>query len=248
MLILLAFFFLAGATAAQSATDASVAPRLVVFQRVPLSRAANGIDGELQLMQDSRLTSSLFRQKVWGFGDLATEDAEVHESVLKDGPFQKAYVRIVSSDGRALESEPLERPLARLEGVHLYSDNKNTYLVTVDYSAGWGSYSGPATLLAEVKSGRIHWLEATDGRTGKSARISLAATIKSVWKIVPVADGSGKDILEALCRPSFEVYDETFKLIYIRYHFDGKRWVLLEREQKGYSDFMEGFPARSLFP
>jgi hypothetical protein len=70
-----------------------------------------------------------------------------------------------------------------------------------------------------------------------------------VWKIVAVPRGSGKEILQALCRPkNFNPSDEEFKLIYIRYYFDGKRWVRLAREQKGYSDFEDGFPSRSLFP
>jgi hypothetical protein len=96
--------------------------------------------------------------------------------------------------------------------------------------------------------GRMKWLNATDSVAGKSERLTLAQTLKSVWKIVPAPGGTGSDILQALCRPAFQPGDDEFKLIYIRYHFDGKRWVQMVRESKGYSDFEDGFPGRSLFP
>jgi hypothetical protein len=207
--------------------------KLVVSDKMPLSRAADGVDGELQLMQDARLTASL-KKELWATGDLGT--------------LRNAVLRIVKSDGTLTDSAELEKPLAQLKRTRLYAGNRFTYLVTADYSAGAGSYSGPATSLMEINQGRIHWLYAMDAETGKPERLTLARTLKSVWKIVAAPDGSGHDILQALCRPTFQPGDEGFKLIYIRYHFDGKKWVRLVRERRGYSDFEEGFPDRNLFP
>ena len=198
-------------------------------------------------MQDARLTPSL-RKKLWGAGELGYDDMDPEMRSFKSSPLRNAGLRIVKSNGMPTESVELERPLARLERAHLYADSRETYLVTADYSAGFGSYSGPATSLLEVGEGRMKWLNATDSVTGKSERLTLAQTLKSVWKIVAMPGGEGSDILQALCRPAFQPGDDEFKLIYIRYHFDGKRWVQLVRERKGYSDFEAGFPSRSLFP
>src|SRR5882724_4850066 len=116
--------------------------RVVTHSRA-LSKAAGGIDGALQLLQDARLTPSL-RKQLWGSGEASSDGVT----------FQNAAIRTVSPDGKTLESEVLERPLATLESVHLYGDSRTTYLITVDYSAGFGSYSGPATLLLEISDGR----------------------------------------------------------------------------------------------
>lgn len=243
-------FIAIGATAGHLATDVSAAARLVVFQRLPLSETANGIDGELQLMQDARLTASL-RKDLWGMGDLS-DAADAQGPVLSGGPLRNAVVRIVRSDGTPVKSEALERPLARLEHARLYREHRDTFLLTVDYSTGVGSYSGPVTLFVEVTGGRLEWLEATESSTGKKERIALMRSLKTIWKIVAAPDGSGKEILEALCRPVLETAlkpgDVEFRLTYRRYSFDGKKWVSLASERKGFSEFEDGIPNRSLFP
>jgi hypothetical protein len=216
----------------------------IAYSRMPLSVRANGVQGELQILRDVRLTPSVM-EELWGAGDLEVDNPRW--AFLKRNPLRKARVRILKSDGAQLQAEELERPLARLERTRLYGENGDTYLLTVDYSAGWGSYSGPATFLLEVKSGRLSWLETTDGRTGKNERISLADTLKSAWKIVPASRGPGKDIVQVLCRPNFEL-DGQFKLTYIRYTYDGKKWSKHVKETDGFWESDEGFPEIRLFP
>jgi hypothetical protein len=130
-------------------------------------------------------------------------------------------LHVLGLGGTVVEPQELERPLARLERTHLYADDRATYLVTVDYSAGFGSYNGPITFLLEVTAGRLNWLKATEEKTGGSERISLMQSPKTVWKIVPGARGSGRDILEAACRPELpdgsQPGEVAFRLSYVRY-------------------------------
>jgi hypothetical protein len=235
-LILLTLLAFAAYSQEQGKTQKTGSPQMAVYARMSLAKQANGIDGELQVLQDARLTPSL-RDQLWGTGDAGAAPASLRD----------ATVRLVRSDGSLVQAEQLERPLARLESDYLYADRRSTYLLTVDYSAGFGSYSGPATFLLEVKSGRLSWIEAKDPRSGRTERISLADTLKSAWKIVGARTGSGKDLLQALCRPDFETEGE-FKIIYIRYFYDGKVWQERVRETKGFSEFEDGFPDIKLFP
>ena len=216
------------------------AARSAVFQRARLSNAENGLNGELELVQDSRLTPAL-RERLWGGGELTPDSP-----IFRTAPLRNAELRLVRWGGLPVESEPLERPLAKLESTRLYGGSRETYLLTVDYSAGFGSYSGPATFLLEVAGGLINWLQATQTGTGKKERITLARTLKSVWGIVDVPGTTQKEILQALCRPIPDSHE--FTLTYLRYYFDGQNWVRLDRSQKGCSDFEDGLPDRSLFP
>jgi hypothetical protein len=214
----------------------------LVRSRDRLQRAAHGIDGELRLVLDSRLTAAV-EKKVWGTGtDAANEE-------IGGAPLRKAAIHLVDSQGKIVQSEELEHPLAKLERVRLYGDQRDTWLVTVDCSAGFGSYSGPVTELLEVRGGRMQWVERLDRATGKTGRISLMQSLKTVWQMVPASSGMGKDILEAACRPEgVDANDVKFKLNYARYTLAGNRWVRLAREEEGFSEFEDGFPDRKLFP
>jgi hypothetical protein len=209
-----------------------------VSDHARLTMAANGIDGELQLLQDARVTPAL-QKKLWEMGGVPED-------------FANAAVRIVKPDGAVADSTELERPLARLDPMpaNLYDDSRQTWLVTTDYSTGTGSYAGPITTFVEVHDGRLHWLEATDSATGKTARIAVMHSLKTVWKTAPARDGHGREILEARCRPDARTKtgDVEFVLSYYRYAFDGTRWIRRVRETKGFSEFEDGFPARRLFP
>ena len=231
-------------------TDAPVNPRSV-SQRARLSKAANGFDAELQITEDRRLTPAL-RKELWGMGDLALGSENPRASQLSGPRLLNAVLRIVRSDGGVVESEELERPLARFEHARLYGAPRDTFLLTVDYSAGWGSYSGPITFAIEVSGGHLHWIEAIDGRTGKASRIALMRSLKTTWKVEAATHGGGMEFLEAACRPDFGDVSlseaQKFRLIFTRYFFDGKKWVSLTREEPGFWEFQGGFPKRSHFP
>jgi hypothetical protein len=219
-----------------------------VILRSPLSKTSNGIDGYLELRQDARLTPKL-RALLWGTGNVDIDENR-DLAIFKSEPPRNASIRIVDQAGKVLEEQALERPLAKLRTAKLYGDSRVTYLLTVDYSAGFGSYSGPITNLAEVKGARLRWVEALEAIGGSSRKISLMDSLKTTWKFVDSPDGKGKQILLAQCRPdgSFVGGDQDFKTKYARFYFDGTKWVVLERTVRGFTEFEQSFPSRRYFP
>jgi hypothetical protein len=227
--------------------DPAAARDAIAF-RLPLSRVSNGVDGDLELHQDARLTLKL-SSRLWGTGDINIDD-DPELAMFKTEPPRNAVIQIVDQSGKVLESKRLERPLAKLRTAQLYGDSRLTYLLTVDYSAGFGSYSGPITNLVEVKSGHLQWVESTEIKTGSTGTISLMESLKTTWKFVDAPDGKGKQILLARCRPdwSSDKDDPDFRTTYARYYFDGTKWLAIERTVKGLSEFDQGFPSRKHFP
>lgn len=139
----------------------------------------------MELRQDARLTPKL-NARLWGTGDVNI-DEEPDLAGPKTEPPRNSAVQIVDLAGKVLEVKQLERPLAKLRSAQLYGDSRLTYLLTVDYSAGFGSYSGPITSLVEVTSGLLRWVESTEAETGKTGEISLMESLKTTWKFVDAA-------------------------------------------------------------
>lgn len=216
--------------------------------RLPLSHRSNGIDGYLELRQDVRLTPKL-SGIMWGTGDVNINDDPELATFKGEAP-RNAVIQVVDQAGKVLELKKLERPLAKVRTVQLYGDSRLTYLLTVDYSAGFGSYSGPITTLVEVKSGQLWWVESTEARTGRTGEISLMESLKTTWKFVDAPGGKGKQILLAQCRPDWSSVkdDQNFTTTYVRFYFDGIKWLAKERTVKGISEFDQGFPSRKYFP
>jgi hypothetical protein len=160
-------------------------------------------------------------------------------SPFKRDPARNAILRIVDRGGRVAGQKRFDKPLAAMEEAYLYGDDRVTYPISVDYSVGMGSYSGPATSLVEVAGGKLKWLEAVDQATGRREPIEVASTLKTAWKITDAPRGTARDILQAACRPDWSAPlsgEMDFFLIHTRYSFDGKQWVKLERHQKGYAE------------
>ena len=224
----------------------AVKKRLVVGARIPLTQAANGVKGELQILKDARITAAITKQE-WKTGEFVGE-GEYGFAGFKEVPARNALIRVVDRNGRVVDSEDLERPLARVGAVHLYPNAMATYLLTVDYSAGFGSYSGPITYLVEVAGGHLHWVESADAQ-GKHAKISVMNSLKTAWKIVGAGSG-GKEILQAACRPTNATMKtgDDFTTTYSRYFFDGVQWRVVSRTLPGFTEFEDGFPSRLHFP
>ena len=54
-----------------------------------------------------------------------------------------------------------------------------------------------------------------------------------------------------LCRPDFSIADSlgpAFLLMFERFTFDGQRWVRRQRQQPGYYESDDPFPAVTNFP
>lgn len=214
-----------------------------VYQKLPLSRQQNGVDGSLEVIIDSRFTPTMI-EGMWGNGDwrFALPDENADYKSFSANPPRKAELRVSDRTGKTFAQEALEEPLAKIAELQ----NSSTFLVTVDYSIGWGSYAGPTSFLLSVEDGNLRWLQARDEATGKSERISLAKTLKSDWKLSSQASG---DVLAFFCRPVDFANDNGFELHYVRYHFDNvKGWLKHERVKKGMWESDQPFPPRSDFP
>jgi hypothetical protein len=166
--------FCLGGCFAQGFTNGAQAPPPPQYKttaRLPLSQASSGIDGYLELLQDARLTPEL-TGLIWGTGDINIDD-DPKLADFRSNPPHNGAIQVVDRAGKILEVKNLERPLAKLRSAQLYGDARLTYLLTVDYSAGFGSYSGPITSLVEVKNGHLLWLKSTEPGTGKTGEIRL---------------------------------------------------------------------------
>ncbi len=218
-----------------------------VERSFPLTAAANGVHGHLVLWQDARLDPRLIAE-LWQTGEPDNHDDQQASVFSKSSPARPALLQVIGDAGQVIDAKTLEHSLAKVSVAHLYGNAKSTFLVTADYSAGLGSYSGPITWPVEVTHGRLHWLQSYDRATGKADDISLMRSLKTTWKLVPEAHG--KQILLALCRPDWGAplnKDPDFHISYIRIYWTGKKWISVDRTVPGYSDFEDGFPRRSLF-
>jgi hypothetical protein len=219
---------------------------LAVSQTVRLTTEANGINGTLQVLTDSRLTDEL-KQMMWGTGDwsFVLPAGDPRRAVFERNPPRNAELRIVTDSNQVLRSASLDEPLARVTEVDVLS-GKTSFLVAVDYSIGFGSYAGVTTLLLDVGDSQFRWVEATDTDTKQAQPIRLPNTLKSSWKLVPLH--GNHDILRVYCRPLNVQVGDEFVVGYVRYRFDAKRWVRYERQEKGFWESDQPFPSMSKFP
>lgn len=211
--------------------------------KVRLTRAVNGINGWVEVGIDSRLNQQL-RDGMWDRGDwsfVLSEDDPLRKAFASDPP-RNAELRIVNAHGQLVDRETLDRPLARVEKINL-GNGTDYVLVTADYSIGMGSYAGPVSEVWEVHGGHLRPVNATDVGTGKTESIAMASTLKHGWRIARGAESA--DIFVVSCHPNF--VDGDFVVDYIRYHFDGKKWLRYARTKKGYWESDDPFPGRAAF-
>ncbi len=116
------------------------------FKRFSLSEKSNGIDGILVLMRDTRAMN-------------------IKEWKKENDTFFNALLCIIDKNSRVIEIYPLERPIASLDIAQLISGKPASYILTVDYSIGMGSYAGPGTEFFNVSKGKITWINAMDSKT-----------------------------------------------------------------------------------
>ncbi|SJZ41058.1 hypothetical protein SAMN02745119_00522 [Trichlorobacter thiogenes] len=201
----------------------------VAYQRLPLTKKLHGVDGALVILRDR----SVLAVEQYSFEDNETScNARLH----LEGP-----------GNTPIATHALERPIARIEATNLVGGRPASFALTVDYSSGIGSYSGPATRFFDVVAGEIRWLQAKDKKTGTLQELVVASTLKTEWKLVP--NGQHQDILEVRCRPAFKgEYDDSFEVTYKRYRFNGHGWMQYSRSEKGFWESDGTFPQVTLFP
>jgi hypothetical protein len=181
---------------------------------------------------------------MWGTGDWSVV-VPTETPLYKDFselPPGKAKLVVRDARGRVVVQRVLEMPLAKLRAWSP-SGRGEVFLVTQDYSIGFGSYNGPATTLVQVSDNAIREVTALDVKTKAEVLFTLVESLKSAWHLA--SPKNGNEILSVICRPES---DDKFLITYFRYSFDGNRWIDYEREVEGFWEADNPFPSRSTFP
>lgn len=212
-----------------------------VADKLKLSVAANGVDGTLQLLVDQRLTESV-RQELWGKGAWSfvfKPDTKLYRefSALPPG---KSKLMIRDNTEKVLANRDLETPLAKLKVWNRISDTNQFFLLIEDYTAGAGSYNGPKATLLQITNATFHDVKALNTQSHQEEPIRLVKSLKADWRQENIAE-----ILSVSC---YENGDGRFVVDYIRYNFDGNRWLEYKRESEGFWESDQPFPLRAAFP
>jgi hypothetical protein len=217
-------------------------PDFAVYESVPVFFKTAGMTGFLQILQDKRVTPDY--RETWGTSAdpgfaLGYDDPFVES--LKGHPLENGRIRLIDRHGRVIAVDSFDEPLARIKTVYLYGTKFPSYLVSVDYGNGMGSYAGPATTLMEVRGGRLIDIP-----------IDLTQSLKNDWQFVPAANGKGKEIEVIQCRPNFKnpnaAKTDEFVVDYSTYRFVDGQWRGHTLEKIGFWEGDENFPPRSAFP
>lgn len=217
----------------------------------PLTPPRDRMRGRIELLEDARIDPSMRTAiaESYGADPCAGHPPDVLNALCDPHhlPLRPAMLRLVDTSGRVVATRPLERPLADLGVASLYGTERRSYMLTVDLSAGFGSYSGPYTRFAEPDARGFGWVTADSA--GVTDTLTLVSTLKMAWRLVSDGRGHSADLLLVRCRPDFSVTDSAaFTLTFEHYTFDGARWRLLARREPGCYESDEPFPPRSKFP
>jgi hypothetical protein len=227
-------------------TSAHVSAALV------LTNTIDGFNGKLELVQDARITPAL-EKALWRMGppDMVLGEKDPLAKNLAARPLRNAVLRLRDANQKVVAEKTMDGALTRIRFAALIP-GRRTIFATTDLSAGLGSYSGPDTELFQVEGGQLEPVQVRNAATGEMGPITLAATLKTDWKLVPAISGPAgqKDILEAACRPDFDspgTSEQKFWVTYMRYHWDGKQWIGYSRRVHGFWEADE-FPSLAHFP
>ncbi|HEY1266316.1 MAG TPA: hypothetical protein VGH16_03605 [Candidatus Binatia bacterium] len=231
----------------EAPASAAVPQGYRIYQSIPLRRAVDGVNGALELVQDERITENL-RAKMHGSDRVmyCYDDtlAVLCESIRRV-PLKPTLVRLVNAADQVVDSREFERELGTMQPFKLYGESPRAFAVTIDFSAGFGSYNGEITFFGDIRAGRLRWLKAQRSGGGDE-EMTVMTSLKTAWKLVKAGNGAGMDILKIACRPNF-ASENDFDLTYTRFAFDGKRWIRYERTKPGFWE-QGSFPALEEFP
>ncbi len=222
-----------------------------VVKQYRLTQALHGVNGMLQLLQDSRVTEFPHNKQFGAAFALYQDDDLIR--LFKNSPPLGAVLRILMYEGeiaRVEESHTFDHaPVSWLEEVRLSGSGTRIYQLTCDLSTGIGAHSGTETYFYEVIYGKLRPIEYVDSKTKEKGTIAPVRSLVTNWKLVKSKDGKSEDILYADCEPDTSKDPVDFKVYYSRYHFNGKKWVRYEREEEGYWEVdTETLPPLSKFP
>jgi len=244
--------------AASAAVSSQQPAGYAVRTSLALTPGPDHVRGRIELLEDARIRPEMREaiRQAWGGDPCAGQADPVLAPLCSDterARLRPALLRLIDPNHRVVAIDTLERPIAELSRTRLYDTARRTYLLTVDLSAGIGSYSGPYTRLAEPTAHGFGWLVAADSADARRDTITLVTTLKSGWRRVPRSEGKGIDLLMVRCRPDLSsppTDSARFILTFVRFTFVNGQWTVRRRQEPGCweNDDDSSFPDESRFP
>lgn len=217
-----------------------------VHRSLALDQATNGIDGALQILEDSRITPAL-RSDMWQETtdlDLVLAGDDPLRKALSRNPLWGAHLRMIDATGKVAADQAFDVPLADIDRQQLH-EGAPTFLVSADHSLGIGSYAGLETSLMSVDHGQLRPEELPGRKT-------LGSSLKNAWRIVDDATpgATGKAIQVIACHPNWAnpawAEHQEFVVDQTTYRFAAGAWHETTRTVVGFwesdQDWPDGFP------
>lgn len=199
-----------------------------VYQGLTLNHFSNGVNGSILILIDKRIDGLAGEIRKDAYSGVGTLHIELDPRIwsLKQGEVKRALLLVVDERLNTVYFELLGRESARLDRVFLYQDkSKPTFILTRDYSIGWGSYNGPVSYFLEISADGVRYI----------LPHGLMTSLKTAWAIVNKE--KSVEILSKKCRPNFESSSPStmeFQLIYERFYFESDTWNSELRQEAGF--------------
>ncbi len=242
-----------------------------IADRVALNRMRDGIDGELQVLEDARITPDVRGKMIPSDSDVA--EALRRSGVEKDDPVLKSFdairaypaiVRLVDVRGDELDESELDRPLAEIDHQAI-ALKPAAYKVSEDEGTGAGRASfWVTTRIVSVANRKMRWASVIDDFSRTEDDLSLVVSPRRSWSaIVNDKDPSRIEFLEVECsqtarfdpdrslkpsKKSVSNQDQGWQLRLSRYRLVKGVWHRRDRLIFGKWDSGDPLPAIDEFP
>jgi hypothetical protein len=205
-----------------------------IYQSLKLNKFSNGLNGALLILIDKRLNGIGGELKYDGYLDVSYLDFKADAALNREDTddLKQALLVVVDERLKVLYHESLGRESARLDRAFIYTDkSRPTYILTRDYSIGFGSYNGPISYFLEVNQNGIQYILNKEG---------FMTSLKSGWLIKHA--GGESEILYKKCRPKVlnEDGDVEFIIYYEKYKLENRSWKATLRQKKDFWEYYEG--------
>jgi len=189
-------------------------------QRLALSETRHGIQGELRVLVDSRLSAKKLKD---GQGYVALEEELMAAS----------SIRLLNAEG-VVQGELSLHPAVDVTRLDLGSGT-DTFLVTEHFGCIAGKFCGWRTRFFELKGGKLEPLRALDA-AGTSREVETTASFASRWTLRPGAKSGTREVLSQEEEPLRSVWIERL------FFYQHPSWRFIEREAPTGDSKMAGQP------
>ena len=198
----------------------------------------------LVVLLDRRLTADL-RKAMWSRTSdvsMALDPKDPRQAVFRRRPVLNAQLRLVSPEGTVLDELQTSYPLAEVGKAPIHGLPYPVFQFSVDESAGFGGFSGPATLLLTPTSTQLRPMAFVSESDPRPETLVLIEAERDVWTTAPAPQGGPDEIEEAFCPAG-----SAPRLLLFSYRFRDGRWHQARRTGDACND-IEAMPPRTAFP